>query len=534
MDAKSEAPLAGNYTLTVLFVLLALCPDLFLSTGMTVNQREISAALGTSPVVLGLGETFSNAGWAFGAVLAADLALRFSGWKLNVAYEVVFIVGSILGAVAPSAGFVVAGRILQGIATGMLLISTLPPIIRGFPAERLGFTVAVTDIGLFGAITAGTVVGGFVAETGTWRWFFAVAGVLGLCALLLAIFVVRRQGGYNPGFPVDTLAIVLAAAGAGLAFYGVGRLNGASTSWTDPLVWVPTALGAICTVALIVYQYVRENALMPVRPIATTYPIIGITAGVLGGAAYTGLNGLLLIVVQSVLKYSPVGIALVFWPGIAASLVAAIVFGRFFGTRYLLLLPLLGIASLLVGAWLMTTITTNLSSGELLWINGLLGFGAGITVAPALFMAGLSVKPTLVGRAFALVEMLRLAGAFAIVPAFLYFATSLGSRPSEVMLGVHLVTWVILIGLGIIIVICSVIFVVGGARIHVPDLHAYLEGGEPALESPGLARGEDRPAVSDSLSAAARSTFLLDETVHDGHDAHSEPSNREQSESQTH
>ena len=510
---QSDAPLAGHYWPTVLFVLLALCPDLFLSTGMSLLRLPISKDLHAPVAAIGLGETFSNAGWAFGAVLASDLAQRFSGWKLNVLYEAVFILGSILGAAAPTVAFLAAGRILQGTATGMLLVSALPPIIRGFPVERLGITAGVTDLGLFGAVTAGPVLGGYVAQTGTWRWFFAAMGLLAACGLVLAVLVVKRQAGFNPGFPFDTAAIVLAAAGAGLTFYGVGNLGaGSSVSWTAPIVWIPAALGIIATIVLIVYQYRHENALMPVKPIATTYPMIGIITGVLGGAAYTSLLELLLLYLQQVRGLQPLSFSLLFWPGIAAALVSAFIFGKFFNTRYVLLLPLLGVSSLIAGAWILSTTTaTTTGTGEILWITGLLGFGAGITVSPALFMAGLSVKPMLVGRAFALVEMLRLAGAFAIVPAFTYFAMSYGTTPERLMLGLHYMYWVILIGLVVTIGICTTIFLLGGARIHAPDLRAYLEEQEPALESPPIIgrESDERPTVHDQLRSATRSTLML-------------------------
>lgn len=402
----------------------------------------------------------------------------------------------------------------------MLLVSALPPIIRGFPVERLGITAGVTDLGLFGAVTAGPVLGGYVAQTGTWRWFFAAMGLLAICGLVLAVLVVKRQGGFNPGFPFDTAAIVLAAAGAGLTFYGVGNLGaGSSVSWTAPIVWIPAALGIIATIVLIVYQYRHENALMPVKPIATTYPMIGIIAGVLGGAAYTSLLELLLLYLQQVRGLQPLSFSLLFWPGIVAALVSAFIFGKFLNTRYVLLLPLLGVSSLIAGAWILSTTTaTTTGTGEILWITGLLGFGAGITVSPALFMAGLSVKPMLVGRAFALVEMLRLAGAFAIVPAFTYFAMSYGTTPERLMLGLHYMFWVILIGLVVTIGICTAIFLLGGARIHAPDLRAYLEEQEPALESPPVIgrESDERPTIHDQLRSATRSTLMLGEEGRQG------------------
>jgi hypothetical protein len=140
----------------------------------------------------------------------------------------------------------------------------------------------------------------------------------------------------------------------------------------------------------------------------------------------------------------------------------------------------------------------------------LLGFGAGVTVAPALFMAGLSVQPRLVGRAFALVELLRLAGAYALVPAFTYFALAFGGDPPALSRGLHVVSWVILGGLVATVVVCTVLFFLGGARIHPPDLQAYVEEGREALESPPLAR-EDRPSVPAQLGSATRSALLLED-----------------------
>jgi predicted MFS family arabinose efflux permease len=134
-----------------------------------VLRESLGSALGAAPASLSLGETFSNAGWAFGAVLAADLAQRVAGWKLNVVYAAAFSGGCVLAALAPTPALVVAGRVVQGTATGMLLVSALPPIIRGFPPSRLPITASVVNLALFGAVTAGPVLGGVVAETGAWR-----------------------------------------------------------------------------------------------------------------------------------------------------------------------------------------------------------------------------------------------------------------------------------------------------------------------------------------------------------------------------
>lgn len=505
MDSKQQqAPLQGRYWLTVLFVLLALVPDLLLSTGVPMLRQSLAHQLHTSMATIDLAETFSNAGWAFGAVLASYLALHYPTYKLNLLYEAVFIVGSLLGLVAPAAPFIVAGRILQGTSTGMLLVSTLPPLIRNFPKERLTSTAAVVDIGFFSAIAAGPIVGGYVAATGTWRWFFGMVGVMALAGFVLAYLVVPRNPGYDRSFPFDYRAIGLAAAAAGLTFYGVGAIE--QGTWTLPQVWVPTALGLLCMVALIVDQYRRQNALMPVKPLTSTYPLMGISAGIVGGLAFTTLANVLLVVLMQGYGYGPLGAGLLFWPALFASLVASLIFGALFPTRYVLLLPAMGLTALAAGALVLTTTIPSDGIGKYLWVTGLIGLGAGLTVSPGLFMAGLSVPPPLVGRAFALVELLRLAGAFAFVPAFTYFATIYGTRLPELMRGAHIVYWVTLIVVLVSMVAITAIFALGGARIHAPNLRAYLEEDQAALESPPVVGRVAWPNLAETLRSALRST----------------------------
>lgn len=128
-------PFKGRYWFTVALVLLALVPDLVLSTAMPLLRVPIMAALHTTVPDFNLGETFSNAGWAFGAVLAADFFQRFGPRRPLLIYEAIFILGCILGAVAPNVWLLVAGRVLQGTATGMMLIAALPPLIVTFPSH---------------------------------------------------------------------------------------------------------------------------------------------------------------------------------------------------------------------------------------------------------------------------------------------------------------------------------------------------------------------------------------------------------------
>jgi len=505
-----DPPLKNRYWFTVTLVLLALVPDLLLSTAMPLLRMPIVAALHTTAATFNLGDTFSNAGWAFGAVLAADFFQRFGPRYPLLIYEAVFVIGSILGAVAPDVWYLVAGRILQGTATGMMLVAALPPLITNYPVKQLTTTAAVAGIALFGAVAAGPLVAGYVAYTNTWRWFFAAVALLGLLGFIVQFLAVEPKPAPNPGLRFDLPGIALTALGAGLTFAGVGELS--MYPWTSLGVWLPTALGLLTIVILLVMEYYVKDPLMPVKLLVSTFPLIGIVSAILSGLVFTGLTELFLVYVQKVDGYTPLLTGLVYWPALVTAVAASLLFGRLFNTRYVLVLPLSGMTALLAVAWIMTTLTTHAGRGELFWIAFLLGAGAGLTVSPGLFIAALSVSPKLVGRAFSVVETLRLAGAYALVPAFVYFAEIFGMTPPKLVLGMHIMFWVSVGIMAVTMAVTTVLFFLGGARLHAPDLSGYLERQEEAFESPRLAdvaRGPD--TVGASIARGVHSLLPTDD-----------------------
>jgi predicted MFS family arabinose efflux permease len=107
-------------------------------------------------------------------------------------------VGSALGAVAPGIELLIAARVLQGAALGVipLGISVMRDVL---PAERVGSGIALmsSSLGIGGAI--GLPLTGLVAEQASWRWLFAGAAVLCALQMLVVLRIVAespiRSGG---------------------------------------------------------------------------------------------------------------------------------------------------------------------------------------------------------------------------------------------------------------------------------------------------------------------------------------------------
>ncbi|HET8754605.1 MAG TPA: MFS transporter, partial [Solirubrobacteraceae bacterium] len=168
MRIRATGPLAASYPAAVVLVILALTPYLMLTTAMQPLERLIGDDLGMSRAALQLTAAMANAAYAAGTVIAVQLASRLPPRRLLVLYAAAFVVGSVLAAWAPLPGLFVAGRVLQGLTTGLMLIAAVPPLVLSWGPDKLPRTAVIMNIGIFGAVALGPVIGGSSAGTGTW------------------------------------------------------------------------------------------------------------------------------------------------------------------------------------------------------------------------------------------------------------------------------------------------------------------------------------------------------------------------------
>lgn len=470
--------LRGTYPMAVAIALLGLCSDLVLSTGLLPLTPLLEHDLGTSQGWLQVASGLSNAALATGVVFAAQLAQRHVQRRLFLGYAAAFVVGSVLVATATGVAPFIVGRVLQGGATGLMLISALPPLVTRFGVGRLPLTVGLVNLGLFGATTLGPLVGGLTAGAAAWRglaWTVVAVGLLALAATLLGYPAFDPPA---PDLPVDVPALALASLGTVLTFLATSALP--ATTLASAVFWAPFGLGLAAIVALVVVERRGEHSLMPVRELSTQLPVTGTLVAMLAGAAFVTVVELTQTHLADVARLDPTAAAWLFWPmplGLAA---AAVSMGAVFRTRFLPVLVNVGLVALVAACALLLALSAHGGTGVVPWASALLGFGAGATVAPGLFLAGLGVRSQLLGRAFALVQLLRLTTSFAVGPVVVYVAQG-APRLAD---GIHLGVWVCLVIALVGVVVSLGVPAVSGARLERPDLEAWLEDGDRGIASP--------------------------------------------------
>jgi MFS family permease len=475
---RRRGPLADSYPGAVGLVVASLVPYLALTAGVFPLAGVIGKALGLSPSTLQVTVALSTGAYAVGTVLAIQFAVHLPARRMLVVYETLFVAACVTAAAAPTGAVFVAGFIVQGLCTSLLLIAAVPPLVTRWPARKMPVTGAIMNLCIFGAVTLGPSLGALQLGAGAWRpLFWGVAGVA-VVALLLSLLTFQDDPPQDRSAPWDFVALALAFGGCGAAFFGAGDLQASGTAGAGALA--PLVGGTALIGALVVVQYRMRRPLMPVREAATTVPATGIFVALTASAAAFGLMELVLQVLKS--SSSASRTALLFLPEFVAAIAVAGLFGALFRTRWTPVLALGGLLAIVASAAVL--LATLPATGPAVAVaTGLLGLGVAASVSPALFMTGFSLPSKSLQRVFALIELLRGVTAFLVAPILSFLAGVLSSGGTG---GVEDAVWICLAIAAAGAVGGTALYLSGRRGLRVPDLELWQGGDAPAWDSPPM------------------------------------------------
>lgn len=491
-SARPFRPFEGRYDVTLTSAVVALVPFIVVSTADVMFSRQVQGDLSVKPTSLEIVAGLAVAAYAFGALTGGDVVQRFRQRPLFLICETLFVLGSIASAVGGGIVTFAFGRILAGFATGLLLVIALPPVFQKYPPEKLPITVIFINIGFFGAVCIGPLLGGWIASLHAWRWFFASLAAIGVLNLIVAMLTLPVQDPPNPDLPLDLSAGVLGVPAVVLPFWAAGELT--AHGFASYRFGVPMGLGLGCFIALLLFEYFQKEPLSPIKQMWTTASLVGTLVAMIGGGVFVALLELAVRLQMEVAHRAPIATGILFWPLAAGVCITAILLGVLFTTEYLPFLVLGGMACLVGGAALMLTLGPHGAAGRTMGAAALLGLGAGATVSPGLYLAGFPLAVRLIGRVFALVELVRSLADYIIAPVIARIAREGSQTPPLDWPGVREGIWITLsITIGFT-VIGVLLWIAGGVGLPVPDLRAWTKENKPAIHSPLLlARLRQKP-----------------------------------------
>src|ERR687887_1305996 len=181
--------------LTGLGSFMAALDTVVVSTALTTIRRD----LGASVEQLEWTVNAYNLSFAVLLITAAALGDQYGRRSFYAIGLGLFAGASALSALAPSIGWLIAARALQGAGAALVLTLGLALLSAAFPPERRG-----AAIGLFSAVTGiavamGPLVGGAIAEGLNWEWIFWLNVPIGLVAIPFVLSRMEESFGGGTG-----------------------------------------------------------------------------------------------------------------------------------------------------------------------------------------------------------------------------------------------------------------------------------------------------------------------------------------------
>lgn len=265
--------------------------------------------------------------WVLTSYLVANaIVLPLSGWFSSLIgrrnYYMVsvalFTVSSFLCGFAPSLGWLLFFRILQGLGGGGLQPSEQSILADTFPPEKLGLGMALYGFAVVTAPVIGPTLGGWITDNYNWRWIFFINIPVGL----ISIFLTSRMVEDPPTLARRSLKNLkidgfgLGAIALGLASLQIMLDKGQREDWFSSHLIIALAVMTVVALTFTVFWELRsKDPIIDIRLLGErNFFFSNVLMFVLGFVIY-GSTALLPIFLQTLMGYSATTAGLVLSPG---------------------------------------------------------------------------------------------------------------------------------------------------------------------------------------------------------------------------
>ena len=190
-------------------------------------------------------------------VLGGSLGDRYGRRKIFEIGLVAFAATSLLCAIAPDTGTLIAARCVQGVAAALLVPNSLAMVSASFATEDRGRAIGAWS-GLGGIATAiGPFLGGYLIDSVSWRWVFVINLPIAAVAVAIARRHVPESRDEHAGAHLDVVGSALLTVGLAGVVYAL--IEGPGNDWAV----VTVGLGVIGLLALGGFLFVESRIAEP-------------------------------------------------------------------------------------------------------------------------------------------------------------------------------------------------------------------------------------------------------------------------------
>ena len=392
----------------------------------------------------GLGRSFDEVTWILTTYLVANaVVLPMSAWLSRVfgrknyymACVTLFTITSFFCGIAPSLGFMLFARVLQGVGGGGLAPVEQSILVDTFPPAKRASAFALYTIAIVTAPAIGPVLGGWITDNYNWRWVFLINIPIGIVSL----FLTNRFVHDPPSFAEERKTVrsangKLRIDGIGIALIGLGSAaleilldRGQIDDWFGSrfITWM-FVIGVTCLVAAVFWELNQADPVIDFRLLKVrNFAISSVFYFVFGFGLFASTT-MIPQILQSLYGYRAVDAGLVLGPGAFVITLLAPVGAQLVQRRIVHPRILIFGATMVVGLSFLHYSHFNLDTdyAHYAWARALQGFGYAFFFVPLSVSAYSQLSPAQNNKASSLTNFFRnWGGSFGIA-----FVTTMAER----------------------------------------------------------------------------------------------------------
>lgn len=255
-EQKVKEKLPKGVMVAAIIMVLGALPPMFDSTIVNVAVNSLAKTFNTDLFVMQ---------WAVtGYVLALGITVPLSGWLMRrVAGKTIFMgslglfmLGSLLAGLSWNVESLIAFRVFQGFASGILIPTLTTLVVQLGGKNNTGKIMSLVSIpSVFGPII-GPVIGGLILQYLHWSWLFYINLPLGVIGLIFLQWKLPKFEAVDKSAKLDWLGVLLLAVTSGAFIYGVTQITKEVSRSTGAIF---LSVGAVAFLAYVFYALLRKG-----------------------------------------------------------------------------------------------------------------------------------------------------------------------------------------------------------------------------------------------------------------------------------
>ncbi len=170
------------------------------------------------------------------------LMKRFTTRQLFQTSMVIFLIGTIVSAIAPSFSVLLTGRLIQAASTGITMPLLMNVVLSLYPPEKRGTAMGTVGLAIIFAPAIGPTLAGYVLDVYPWQTLF-YGMIPFILLIILCGFIFLKNVSDTSMSRIDVISLILSTVGFGALLYGFSEAG--SAGWSDSIVIMMLTVGLI-------------------------------------------------------------------------------------------------------------------------------------------------------------------------------------------------------------------------------------------------------------------------------------------------